>query len=108
LVIFGTDAWELTLYCLMSPNAPRFIMNGLDYRSCIHEMLAGDISTAKSKVHKIAKLIAPKMLVVDDTTKPTFEGVAPTKSGGEIEEGVVDWANDGVMIVEEFTRTFSK
>lgn len=108
LVIFGTDAWELTLYCLMSPNAPRFIMNGLDYRSCIHEMLAGDISTAKSKVHKIAKMIAPKMLVVDDTTKPTFEGVAPTKSGGEIEEGVVDWANDGVMIVEEFTRTFSK
>jgi len=108
LVIFGADAWELTLYCLMSPNAPRFLMNGLDFRPNLHEMLAGDISTAKSKVHKIAKLIAPKMVIVDDTTKATFEGVAPTKSGGDIEEGVIDWANFGVMIVEEFTRTFSK
>jgi len=108
LVIFGVDAWELTLYSLMSPNAPRFLMNGLDYRPCLHEMLAGDISTAKSKVHKIAKMIAPKMVVVDDTTKATFEGVAPTRSGDDIEEGVIDWAKDGVMIVEEFTRNFSK
>ena len=108
LVIVGVDVWELTLYCLMSPNAPRFLMNALDYRPNVHEMLAGDISTAKSKVLKISKMIAPKMLVVDDTTKPTFEGVAPTRSGDDIEEGVIDWANDGVMIVEEFTTKFAK
>ncbi len=108
LVIVGVDVWELTLYCLMSPNAPRFLMNALDYRPNLHEKLAGDISTAKSKVLKISKLIAPKMLVVDDTTKPTFEGVAPTRSGDDIAEGVIDWANDGVMIVEEFTTKFAK
>ena len=108
LVIVGVDVWELTLYCLMSPNAPRFLMNALDYRANLHEKLAGDISTAKSKVLKIAKMIAPKMLVVDDTTKPTFEGVAPTRSGDDIAEGVIDWANDGVMIVEEFTNKFAK
>ncbi|GAH49296.1 unnamed protein product, partial [marine sediment metagenome] len=51
LVIFGADAWELTLYSLMSPFAPRFLMNALDYRPNLHEMLAGDISTAKSKIH---------------------------------------------------------
>ena len=108
LVIVGVDVWELTLYCLMSPNAPRFLMNALDYRANLHEKLAGDISTAKSKVLKIAKMIAPKMLVVDDTTKATFEGVAPTRSGDDIAEGVIDWANDGVMIVEEFTNKFAK
>ena len=108
LVIVGVDVWELTLYCLMSPNAPRFLMNALDYRPNLHEKLAGDISTAKSKVLKISKMIAPKMLVVDDTTKATFEGVAPTRSGDDIADGVIDWANDGVMIVEEFTNKFAK
>ena len=108
LVIVGVDVWELTLYNLMSPNAPRFLMNALDFRANLHEMLGGDISTAKSKVLKISKMIAPKMLVVDDTTKPTFEGVAPTRSGDDIAEGVIDWANDGVMIVEEFTNKFAK
>ncbi len=108
LVIVGVDVWELTLYCLMSPNAPRFLMNALDYRPNLHENLAGDISTAKSKILKISKLIAPKMLVVDDTTKATFEGVAPTKSGGKIADGVLDWADDGVMIVEEFTNAFAR
>jgi len=107
LVIIGVDAWELTLYCLMSPNAPRFLMNALDFRPNLHEMLPGDISTAKSKVFKIAKMIAPKMIIVDDTTKATFEGVAPTRSGDDIEEGIIDWAMDGVMIVEEFTSKFA-
>lgn len=107
IVIFGADAWELILYCIMSPFAPRVLINGLDYRPNVHAMLAGDIATAKSKILKIAKYISPKMLVVDETTKPTFEGVAPTRSGDDIEEGVIDWANDGLMIVEEFTRQFA-
>ena len=34
--------------------------------------------------------------------------MAPTKSGEEIEEGVIDWANNGTIIVEEFTNAFAK
>lgn len=108
LVIVGADIWELTLYNLMSPYAPRFLMNSLDYRPNVHEILVGDIGTGKSKVLKIAKMIAPKMVTVDKVTTPTFEGIAPVKTGGDIEEGVIDWAKDAVMIVEEFTKVFSQ
>jgi len=108
IVIFGPSFWELTLYSIMSPHAPRLLINNLDYRANIHEMLAGDISTAKSKILKICKLIAPKMMVVDVTTKASFEGVAPTRSGGEIEAGILDHAKNGLMIVEEYTNNFAK
>ncbi len=104
IVIVGEAIWELTLYATMSPYAPRVLINNLDYRANIHEMLAGDISTAKSKIHKILKVIGPKVVPLDETTKPTFEGVAPTRTGDDIEEGVLDWAKDGIIIVEEFTR----
>ena len=108
IVIFGPRNWELMLYSIMSPHAPRMLINNLDYRANIHAMLAGDISTAKSKILKILKLISPKMLVVDITTKATFEGVAPTRSGDEIEDGILDLANGGNMIVEEYTSTFAR
>lgn len=108
IVIFGPRNWELTLYSLMSPHAPRLLINNLDYRANIHEMLAGDISTAKSKILKICKLIAPKMMVVDETTKARFEGSAPTRSGDEIEDGLLDLAMNGVMIIEEYTNTFAR
>ncbi len=108
IVIFGPENWELILYSLMSPHAPRLLINNLDYRANIHGMLAGDISTAKSKILKISKLIAPKMMVVDETTKARFEGSAPTRSGDEIEDGLLDLAMNGVMIVEEYTNTFAK
>ncbi len=108
IVIFGPRNWEMILYSIMSPHAPRLVINNLDYRANIHTMLAGDISTAKSKILKILKLISPKMLVVDVTTKATFEGVAPTRSGDEIEDGILDLAMDGNMIVEEYTNTFAK
>ena len=107
IVIFGESRWELLLYCLMSPHAPRIYINRpLTQRANLHTLLAGDISTAKSKILKIAKVIAPKMMVVDETTKASFEGVAPTKSGGEIEDGLIDQAQDGVMITEELTSDF--
>ncbi len=108
IVIFGPRNWELVLYSIMSPHAPRLLINNLDYRANIHTLLAGDISTAKSKILKIAKLISPKMLVVDETTKASFEGVAPTQSGGEIEDGILDHANGGNMIVEEYTSPFAR
>ena len=108
IVIFGPRNWELVLYSIMSPHAPRLLINNLDYRANIHTLLAGDISTAKSKILKVCKLISPKMLVVDETTKATFEGVAPTRSGGEIEEGILDHAMGGNMIVEEYTSSFAR
>ncbi|MCK4266415.1 MAG: hypothetical protein KAX31_03980, partial [Thermoplasmata archaeon] len=108
IVIFGPRNWELILYNLMSPHAPRLLINNLDYRANIHGLLAGDISTAKSKILKISKLIAPKMLVVDSTTVATLEGHAPTRAGGEIDEGVLDYAKNGVIIIEEYTNAMAK
>lgn len=108
IVIFGPRNWELILYNLMSPHAPRLLINNLDYRANIHGLLAGDISTAKSKILKISKLIAPKMLVVDSTTVATLEGHAPTRAGEEIEDGVLDYAKNGVIIVEEYTNAMAK
>lgn len=107
IVIFGNANWELVIYIIMSPHAPRLIINRLGYRGNIHGLLAGDISTGKSKILKIAKKISPKMVVVDTTTIPTFEGLAPTKQGDPIEEGIIDWAQDGVIIVEELTKKFT-
>jgi len=106
IVIIGEAIWELVLYSLMSAKAPRMLVNNLDYRACLHAMLAGDISTAKSKVLKIAKQIAPKMVVVDDMTKPALEGVF--KIGEGIQEGILDQAQDGSIIVEEFDPRFAK
>ena len=106
VVIFGEALWELVLYSLMSPHAPRLIINNMDYRSNLHMMLAGDISTAKSKILKLSKLIAPKALIVDETTKASYEGIG--KVGGEIEDGVLDHANQGAIIVEEFTSPFAR
>lgn len=106
IVIVGDSIWELVLYGLMSPRAPRMIMNNLDYRACIHVMLAGDISTAKSKIHKICKMISPKMVVVDDMTKPALEGVY--KIGEGIQDGIIDQAQNGNIIMEEFDPKFSK
>lgn len=108
IVIFGPRNWELILYSIMSPHAPRLLINNLDYRANLHSLLAGDISTAKSKIHKIAKLISPGMIVVDETTKASFEGVAPTRSGDDIAEGILDFAKGKVMIVEEYTNNFAR
>jgi DNA replicative helicase MCM subunit Mcm2 (Cdc46/Mcm family) len=44
--------------------------------------------------------------MVDDTTKATFEGIA--KMGEGIGEGVIELANNGVIVVEEFTNQFAK
>ncbi len=106
IVIFGEALWELILYAIMSPRAPRLIINNLDYRSCLHTMMAGDISTAKSKILKICKLIAPKMIIVDNMTRPALEGVF--KIGQGIQEGIIDQAQDGALIVEEFDTRFAK
>lgn len=106
VIIFGPPLWEMVLYGLMSPNAPRMIINNLDYRASAHIMLAGDISTAKSKIEKIAKLIAPKMVEVDKLTEPSLEGVY--KMGEGIQEGIIDQAEYGSVIIEEFDPAVAK
>jgi len=102
IVIAGSVIWELMFYSIMSPYAPKIKVNSLYIRSNLHGLLTGDISTAKSKMLEILKMVAPHSLTVDDTTKATFEGVA--KIGDGIQDGVLDMANDGVMIVEELTK----
>lgn len=108
IVIFGQANWELVLYSMMSPRSPRLIINSLDYRANLHTLLAGDISTAKSKILEIIKLISPKMLVVDETTKASLEGVAPLRRGDDIEEGILEVAARGNIIIEELTNQFAK
>lgn len=106
IIIFGSALWEMTLYGIMSPHAPRMIINNLDYRSSLHSMLAGDISTAKSKIHKICKMISPKMVEVDKLTEPSLEGV--WKMGEGIQEGIIDKAMNGNIIIEEFDPAVAK
>lgn len=107
VVIFGEEFWELTLYSVMSPRAPKVIINSMEHRSNIHLLLAGDISTAKSKILTVCNIVAPKALIVDDTTKASLEGVAPL-GDGEIEDGILDLANEGSIIIEELTTSFAK
>ena len=108
IVIFGEACWELILYSIMSPKAPRILINGLDYRANLHTLLEGDISTAKSKILEIAKIISPKMVVVDETTKASLEGVALPGNSQEIADGVIDIANAGNIIIEEFNQAWAK
>ena len=105
VVIWGTAAWELILYGVMSVYSPRIFINNLDRRSNIHCILAGDISTAKSGVLKVCKFIAPKSVIMDDSSKATFEGIA---NRGGIEEGVLDWAKDGIILVEELSTKLTR
>ncbi len=108
IIIFGEEFWELTLYALMSPRAPKVMINSMQHRSNIHYLLAGDISTAKSQILRVCNLVAPKALIVDETTKASLEGVAPLGRGDEIADGILDHANRGTIIIEELTTQFAK
>jgi len=108
LVLFGTSCWEMILYAIMSPYAPKIPINGLFRRSNLHTTLVGDISTAKSQILEIIKLIAPKQIPVDEVTKASLEGIAPAGKGDEIEEGVLDKANDGSITIEELTKKIAE
>lgn len=114
MIIFGTSNWELMIYSWLSPFAPRLMIGStdskmaLDYRSNLHCMLSGDISTAKSKILKLGKMLSPHSVTVDKTTEAEFEGAAPTKQGERIQEGLLDTANNGLIIIEEFEQAFSR
>lgn len=107
IVIFGEAMWELMLYAVMSPKAPKVLINSMLHRANIHGLLAGDISTAKSKILEICSQISPKAITVDETTSASLRGVA-TIGDDEIGEGVLDHASGGNIIIEELTTQFSK
>lgn len=100
-VILGKEIWKLLLLATLSPFAPRPLINGIPVRSTIHIVLAGDISTGKSTTMRIIEKIAPKVTKFNKITEASFEGVA-TQDG--IKEGILEEANDGVMIVAELNE----
>ena len=97
----GKENWKLLLYSIMSPYASEFVINSIPIRNTLHVMFVGDISSGKSKICSILKIISPKAEYYSDFTKASFEGVS-TKE--EIEEGIVDKVMDGILIVPEFKK----
>ena len=106
IVILGKETWELILYAVMSPFAPPISINNMLERPNLHFLFVGDVSTAKSKVDRIVERISPKALKITKSTEASFEGVK-TPQGG-IEQGIIDWANFGVLVIPEFSKTFEK
>lgn len=98
-VVLGEPAWRLILYSSLSPFAPKFLVSGVPTRAVLHTMLLGEVATAKSKVFGLIEALAPKSYSITRSTLPSLEGVA---TAGEIKEGVVDRANNGVLIIKEF------
>jgi len=98
VIIFGKQNWELVLYAVMSPFAPKIKINGVPTRNNLHVLLLGDISSAKSRIMHILRVIAPKVDFYNAFTKAKFEGIS-TING--IEEGVIDQIKDGVLLIPE-------
>lgn len=101
IVYLGSDIWELLLYSSLSPYCPKIKINSLDTRPNLHLMLVGDISTAKSKIMKILERISPKSEWFTKATEPSFEGIA-NRNG--IEQGIIDYANNGSLLISELTE----
>ena len=101
IVFLGTDIWEMIVYALLSPHSPKILIDSLPTRNAIHLMMAGDISTAKSKTLKLCELVSPKATRRNKFTEASLEGVANKE---KIEEGLIDKANNGVLIVPEFDK----
>ena len=105
IIILGKETWELILYSIMSPYAPTIKINNLPTRPNLHTLLIGDISTAKSKVNSIVEKIAPKAVRISKSTEASFEGVAKQET---IEKGIIDYANNGVLVIPEFSTAFEQ
>lgn len=105
IVILGRETWELILYAIMSPFAPKININNLLERANLHFLFVGDVSTAKSKVDKIVERISPKATKISKSTEASFEGVAKQET---IQEGIIDYANCGVLIIPEFRKSFER
>ena len=105
IIVIGKDYWELILYSMLSPYAPPIYINGVEQRRNINTLIIGDISTAKTSILKILYRISPKAEQIDVTTEANLVGVA-TKEG--IQEGLLDKANEGILLVHEFDKVEEK
>jgi hypothetical protein len=96
VIYLGNDIWELIIYSALSSYCPKILINSIPTRANLHMMLVGDISTAKSKIMHILKQISPKAEWFTKTTEASFEGIA---TRGSIEQGIVDFANNGSLLI---------
>ncbi len=104
-VFIGAETWECILYSVLSVEAPDIIINAIPQRGNLHTNLIGEISSGKSSILRVLKIISPRWLAVTKTTEASFEGISKAK---EIEQGIIERANGGIMLIPEFKRTISK
>jgi len=105
MIFVGKDIWELTLYSMLSPHAPRVNINGIIHRANLHLIFIGEISTAKSILLNICVQLAPHCIKVTKTTEASFEGVSKRN---EIAQGLIEAAQEGSLIIPEFRRIFER
>jgi DNA replicative helicase MCM subunit Mcm2 (Cdc46/Mcm family) len=106
MVRLKQEDWELLLYSALSPYAPDIEINGVMQRGVMHTNMVGEISTAKSSIMRIIEKISPKSARVSKTTNASIEGTVTP--GNVIVPGVIERANDGVLLVPEYTKKLSK
>jgi len=105
IVFVGGEIWECILYGVLSVEAPDIIINGIPQRGNLHTNMIGEISSGKTSIMRVLKRISPRWLAVTKTTEASFEGISKAK---EIEQGIIEKANDGILLIPEFKRTISK
>jgi len=105
VVFIGAETWEYILLSVLSVDCPPVLINGIEQRSNLHTNMVGEISTAKTTVLKVLRKIVPKFVMVTKSTEASFEGISKAK---EIEQGVIEKATGGILLVPEFRRALSK
>jgi len=105
IVFIGSEAWEYIIYSVLSVECPDIVINGIEQRPNLHTNMIGEISTAKTTVLKVLRQIVPKYVMVTKSTEASFEGISKHK---EIEQGVIEKATGGILLVPEFRRALSK
>lgn len=103
VIILSEDAWKPIILSMLSPYAPRPMLNSLEIRPNLHTMFAGDVSTAKSAVLNIVKKVATKWESISKATEPSMEGSAV---GKDIKAGILERASGGLLVIPEFQSVF--
>jgi len=98
----GVDVWVALVCAILSVYAPKLLINGIESRNAIHVMLCGDVASLKSSVLRVVSKVSPKARIVTRSTEASLEGIGTIKG---IQEGVIDKANDGVIIFPQFSRS---
>lgn len=102
-IILGEDNWKALTLSLMSAYAPRILVSGIEIRSNLHVLFAGDISSAKSQTLNVIKKVAPKWELISKATEASMEGSAVNKN---IKKGVLERASEGIIVIPEFQTAY--